>query len=317
MSETGVFGRMVSPDCSHWPTDAREDLSGSAIPGPSQTELSLCPSLGPAGRLALIWVNVVCRGLRQSSSGQLSDAGSAAMTPETTTHVIRSYDQELRQLRSLMADMGSIVETQVALATDAIVNRNPAAATRAVEADPKVDALEREVERFVIRLLALRQPMAADLRLIVGALKASDDLERIGDYAANVAKRAIALAQFPSSFSLTSLAYMADLVRQNLHKMITGLDDANAAAQVWRADKAVDDMYNTVLRELMTYMLEDARNITPCTHLLFIARNLERIGDHSTNIAETMYYAATGEELSGPRPKGEDDVYAGDAASLP
>ena len=239
------------------------------------------------------------------------------MTPETTTHVIRSYDQELRQLRSLMADMGSIVETQVALATDAIVNRNPAAATRAVEADPKVDALEREVERFVIRLLALRQPMAADLRLIVGALKASDDLERIGDYAANVAKRAIALAQFPSSFSLTSLAYMADLVRQNLHKMINGLDDANAAAQVWRADKAVDDMYNTVLRELMTYMLEDARNITPCTHLLFIARNLERIGDQSTNIAETMYYAATGEELSGPRPKGEDDVYAGDAASLP
>jgi phosphate transport system protein len=237
------------------------------------------------------------------------------MTPETTTHVIRSYDQELKRLRSLVTEMGSIVETQVALATDAMVNRDPAAATRAIEADPKVDALERDVERFVIRLLALRQPMAGDLRLIVGALKASDDLERIGDYAANVAKRAIVLAQLPNSFSLAGLAHMAELVRQNLHMMITALDDANAAAaaEVWRSDKAVDDMYNTVFRELMTYMLEDTRNITPCTHLLFIARNLERIGDHTTNVAETMYYAATGEELSGPRPKGED---AGDTAPL-
>ncbi len=231
--------------------------------------------------------------------------------PEAVQHLIRSYEQELTQLRGLIVQMGGIVELQFELATQAVIDRDAEAATQAVEADPKVDALERDIEQFVIRLLALRQPMAGDLRLIIGALKASDDLERIGDYAANVAKRSIVLTQAPPSFSLIGLAHMADLVRQNLHRMVTALDDSDAAmaAEIWRADKAVDDMYNAVFRELMTYMLENSHNITPCTHLLFVARSLERIGDHTTNVAETMYYATTGEELSGPRPKTESDIY--------
>jgi phosphate transport system protein len=236
---------------------------------------------------------------------------------DATMHVIKSYEQELQQLRSLVVEMGGMVEAQVAQATDAVVNRDVAAAARAVEADPKVDALEHDLERFAIRLLALRQPVADDLRLIIAALKASDDLERIGDYAAGVAKRAIVLAEHPATFNLAGLAHMAELVRQNLHKMIIALSDANAeaAAEVWRADKSVDDMYNIVFREFMTYMLEDLRNMTPCTHLLFIARSLERVGDHATNVAETMYYAATGEELSGPRPKSEQLVPAADTGS--
>jgi phosphate transport system protein len=236
---------------------------------------------------------------------------------EATMHVIKSYEQELQQLRQLLIEMGTTVETQVGSATDAVSKRDIGAAVRAVEADPKVDALEHDVEPLVIRLLALRQPVADDLRLIIAALKASDDLERIGDYAAGIAKRAIVLAEHPTTFSLAGLIDMAELVRQNLHRMIVALSDANAeaAAEVWRADKAVDDMYNIVFREFMTYMLEDLRNMTPCTHLLFIARSLERVGDHATNVAETMYYAATGEELSGPRPKSEQLVPAANTGS--
>ncbi len=153
--------------------------------------------------------------------------------------------------------------------------------------------------------------MAGDLRLIIGALKASDDSERIGDHASNVAKRSIALAQAPPSFSLIGLAHMADLVRQHLHRMIAALEDTDpgVAVEVWRADKEVDDMYNAVFRDLVTYMLDNSHNITPCTHVLFVARSLERIGDHTTNVAETMYYARTGKELSGPRPKSESNIY--------
>ncbi len=231
--------------------------------------------------------------------------------PDTAQHIVRSYEQELNQLRGLIVEMGGIVESQVVSATRAVIDRDTDAATEAVEADPKVDALERDIEQFVVRLLALRQPVADDLRRIIGALKVSDDLERIGDYAANVAKRSIVLIQAPPSFSLAGLAHMAELVRRNLHNMVTALDDSDAAvaAEVWQADKAVDDMYNVVFRELMTYMLENGHNITPCTHLLFVARSLERIGDHTTNVAETMYYATTGKELSGPRPKTESDIY--------
>ncbi len=231
--------------------------------------------------------------------------------PEAPQHIVRSYEQELNQLRGLIVEMGGIVETQVSWATQAVIDRDAEAATRAVEADPRVDTLERDIERFVVRLLALRQPMADDLRLIIGGLKASDDLERIGDYASNISKRATVLAQVHPSFCLAGLAHLADLVRLNLHRMVVALRDTDpaVAAEVWRADQEVDDMYNVVFRELMTYMLEDSRNIAPCTHLLFMARNLERIGDHTTNVAETMYYAATGEELPGPRPKTESDIY--------
>ena len=192
------------------------------------------------------------------------------------------------------------------------MNRDAAAATRAVEEDPKVDALEREAEQFVIRLLALRQPVAEDLRRIVAALKITGDLERIGDYAANVAKRSIVLAQFSLPYSLAGLAHMARLVQQNLKTIIDALgdNDVDKAVEVWRGDQVVDDLYNALFRELITYMMEDPRNITPCTHLLFIAKNLERIGDHATNIAEVIYYAVKGETLPDTRPKGDTSAYA-------
>ena len=227
-------------------------------------------------------------------------------------HLVKSYDQELKRLRNMMTQMGGIVETQVALAADAIMHRDAAAATRAVEEDPKVDALEREIETFVIRLLALRQPVAGDLRHIVAALKITGDLERIGDYAANLAKRSIVLAQFALPYSLAGLAHMARMVQGQLKSIIDALgdNDADKAMEVWRSDQVVDDLYNALFRELITYMMEDPRNITPCTHLLFIAKNLERIGDHATNIAENLYDAVKGESLPDARPKGDTSAYA-------
>ncbi len=231
---------------------------------------------------------------------------------EAPEHVVKSYDQELKRLRNMMTQMGGIVESQVALAAEAIMHRDAAAAARAVEEDPKVDALERDVEAFVIRLLALRQPVAADLRHIVAALKITGDLERIGDYAANVAKRSIVLAEFSVPYSLAGLAHMAHLVQGQLKSIIDALgdNDADKAMEVWRSDQVVDDIYNAIFRELITYMMEDPRNITPCTHLLFIAKNLERIGDHATNIAENLYYAVMGESLPESRPKGDTSAYA-------
>jgi phosphate transport system protein len=230
---------------------------------------------------------------------------------DSTEHLVKSFDNDLKRLRDMLTEMGGIVESQVAMAAEAIMNRDNTAATRAVEEDPKVDALEREVEQFVIRMLALRQPMAGDLRRIVAALKITGDLERIGDYAANVAKRSMVLGQYTLPYSLAGLAHMAHLVQDQLKSIIDalGTSDTAKAIEVWRSDRVVDDIYNALFRELITYMMEDPRNITPCTHLLFIAKNLERIGDHATNIAETVYYAVEGEVIPDVRPKGDTSAY--------
>ena len=227
-------------------------------------------------------------------------------------HIVKSFENELSRLRSQIAEMGGMVELQVVNACKAVVGRNSEAATAAVSMDPKVDEAEREIEQFVIRLLALRQPMAGDLRRIVAALKMTGDLERMGDYAANVAKRSVVLQQYSLPFTLSGLAHMGDLVQENLKTIIdaVGESDIEKAMEVWRSDERIDDIYNALFRELVTYMMEDPRNITPCTHLLFIAKNLERIGDHATNIAETLYYAVTGEALTSARPKGDTSAYA-------
>jgi phosphate transport system protein len=231
---------------------------------------------------------------------------------DTPEHLVKSYEQELKRLSAMLTEMGGMVENQVALAAEAIVTRDGEAASRVVESDPRVDAVERDVEQFVIRLLALRQPMAGDLRRIVAALKITGDLERIGDYAANVAKRSMVLDQFSLPYSLTGLVQMARLVQDHLKTIIdaVGDNDTDKAVEVWRSDQMVDDLYNAIFRELITYMMEDPRNITPCTHLLFIAKNLERIGDHATNIAETIYYSVLGESLPQARPKGDMSAYA-------
>jgi phosphate transport system protein len=232
--------------------------------------------------------------------------------PQEAEHIVKSYEQELKRLGSLLTAMGGMVEHQVADALAAVVNKDSNAAAQAVEADPNVDAAEREIEQFVIRLLALRQPMAGDLRQIVGALKITGDLERIGDYAANIAKRSLVLQQFSLPFTLTGLSHMSRLVQENLKSIIDAVGEADTekAMEVWRSDAVIDDIYNALFRELVTYMMEDPRNITPCTHLLFIAKNLERIGDHATNVAETLYYAETGESLLATRPKGDTSAYA-------
>jgi phosphate transport system protein len=232
--------------------------------------------------------------------------------PEIAEHIVKSYEHELVRLRAMVTEMGGMVESQVANACQAILQMDNAAAGRAVEADPQVDKLERDIEQFAIRLLALRQPVAQDLRQIVAALKMTTDLERVGDYAANVAKRSIVLHQFNLPYSMSGLSHIGRLVQENLKSIIDAIGENNAdkATEVWRSDEVIDDIYNALFRELVTYMMEDPRNITPCTHLLFIAKNLERIGDHATNVAENLYYAITGESLPDSRPKGDTSAYA-------
>ena len=231
---------------------------------------------------------------------------------ETSAHIVTSYEGELKRLRDLLTEMGGLVESQVASAAAAVADQDNDAAMRVVEQYFGVDALELDIEQFVIRLLALRQPMAQDLRQVISALKITAALERIGDYAANVAKRSVVLNQYTLPFSLGGLSHMARLVQENLRLTIDAIGDADAgkAMQVWRADEAVDDIYNAIFREFITYMMEDPRSITPCTHLLFIAKNLERIGDHATNIAETVHYMVTGAQPAEARPKGDKSAYA-------
>ncbi len=231
---------------------------------------------------------------------------------EVTEHIVKSYEQELKQLAGMITEMGGLVESEVSLATRAVLDADAQLAAHVVESDARVDAMERDIEAFVIRLLALRQPVAGDLRQIVAALKMTGDLERIGDYAANVAKRSIVLGQFSLPFSLAGLGHMSRLVQENLKAVVdaVGEMDAGKALVVWRSDEAIDGFYNAIFRELITYMMEDPRNITPCTHLLFVAKNLERIGDHATNIAETIHYAVTGTPLAEARPKADTSPYA-------
>ena len=220
---------------------------------------------------------------------------------------MRSYDEELRRLREMIARMGGLCERQVADAAYALMRRDAEMAAEVVAGDGPIDALEREIEAFCVRLLALRQPMAVDLRLIVAAMKVSQDLERVGDYARNAAKRAIVVAGQPVVGSLNGFGEMARLVQANLKDAIDALvnDDADAAMRVWGSDAPVDEVYNGIFRELLTHMMEDPRNITAATHLLFIAKNFERIGDHATNIAETVHYAVRGNALPDDRPKAD------------
>jgi phosphate transport system protein len=229
-----------------------------------------------------------------------------------TEHIVRSYDEDLRRLRDMTARMGGLAERQVADATRALVRRDTTLAAEVVQRDVQVDALEREIETFCVGLLARRQPMAGDLRVIVAAMKAANDIERIGDYAANAAKRAIVLASQASIGSLNGFERMAQLVQENLKAAMDAFvqDDAEAAQRVWEADEPVDAIYNGIFRELLTFMMEDPRNITAATHMLFIAKNLERIGDHTTNIAERIFFAVRGDSLPDDRPKADQSAFA-------
>jgi phosphate transport system protein len=225
----------------------------------------------------------------------------------SSEHIVKSYDEELQRLNKMVVEMGGLAESQLAAAIEAVQERDSELAARVIEDDAKVDQLERELDNLAIRLLALRQPMARDLREIFVALKIASDLERICDYCANVAKRSIALAQAPPIQPAHALPRMAHFALLLVKDVIDAYveHDADKALDVWNRDEELDEMYASLFREFLTYMMEDPRNIGTCTHLLFMAKNIERIGDHATNIAENLYYLVHGTPLTQARPKGD------------
>jgi phosphate transport system protein len=223
-------------------------------------------------------------------------------------HIVKSFGDELTQLQAEVARLGGLAEAQVRDAVECVARRDITLAEAVIARDEKLDALQREIERRVIRIFALRQPMAQDLRRAVAAMKLAHSLERTGDLARNIAKRAIVLAAAEPMTSLTrSIERMGRLVAQRTKDVLDAYttSDVDRALLVWSRDEEVDEHYNSIFRELLTYMMADPRMITPCAHLLFVAKNLERIGDHATNVAEIIHYEITGEEMSDERPKAD------------
>ncbi len=223
-------------------------------------------------------------------------------------HIVKSFQDQLEALATAIEQMGGLCETQLTDAIEAMARRDLGLAEKIVELDAKIDALEAQVEIQAIRLLALRQPLASDLRETLGALKISVDLERIGDLAKNVAKRAIVVSRDVTDQNLVlGLARMGRLALAQLKNVLDAYArrDVNAAMTVWKCDDEIDEIYNSLFRELLTYMMEDPKTISPATHLLFIAKNFERIGDHATNIAETVSYIVTGSKMTDARPKSD------------
>ncbi|MEL6373161.1 MAG: phosphate signaling complex protein PhoU [Pseudomonadota bacterium] len=224
-------------------------------------------------------------------------------------HTVRSYDDELIHLDRLIARMGGLTEAHLGQACDALFHRDPQLATRTMRADELVDALQREIEAQVINIIAKRQPVALDLRQIMAALRIANDLERIGDLAKNIAKRAYAVSgEIHPQPVISGLRNMLEMTLAQLKDVLDAYAqrDTAKALKVWHDDENIDAMYNSLFREMLTYMMEDPRNISVCTHLLFGAKNLERIGDHTTNVAENVNYVVTGEMLDDDRPKVDD-----------
>jgi phosphate transport system protein len=223
-------------------------------------------------------------------------------------HTVSAYDQELRGLAGRIAEMGGLAEHLVGDSISALARIDVDLARRVVREDVRLDALQREVEEKAILIIARRQPMAMDLREIVAAMRISNDLERVGDLAKNIAKRVIAISDsFTNKRLLLGVEHMAQIALEQLKAVLDAFanrDDA-AAKLVRVRDDEIDALFNSLFRELLTYMMEDPRNISHCTHLLFCAKNVERIGDHATNIAETVHYVITGTAFVDERPKSD------------
>jgi phosphate transport system protein len=223
-------------------------------------------------------------------------------------HTIKAFDADLQDLTRVVVEMGGLAERLIVNALEALDKRDLALAQRVITDDAKIDALQREIEEKGILTIARRQPMAVDLREVVGALRLSNDLERIGDLAKNIAKRVGALdGDFQPQQVMRGVEHMTDLVLAQIKEVLDSFahrDSAKALA-VWRGDEEIDAVNNSLFRELLTYMMEDPRNISYCIHLLFCAKNIERMGDHATNIAETVYYMVEGRPLAEERPKGD------------
>ena len=219
---------------------------------------------------------------------------------QQTGHTIKAFDEDIDRLRGLISEMGQKAHEAIREAMRCLVERDTEGALRVVERDKEIDRLEIETEKRVVQLIALRAPMAGDLRDVVAALKISGVVERIGDYAKNIAKRVPLLENIGQIEPLSLLPEMARIATEMVHDILTAFveRDADAALRVMERDNAVDDFYDSIFRTLLTHMMENPQSIGQSAHLLFIAKNLERAGDHATNIAEMVYYAATGEHMT-------------------
>lgn len=222
-----------------------------------------------------------------------------------TEHTVRSFSADLDELSGDISRMGGLAEDVLSDAIQAISTRDSRLADSVVLRDPQIDALQVDVERKILKILALRQPLAKDLRMTVSAMKIASELERIGDLAKNIAKRAKVIDQLEPENALKGVARMGRLVVAQLKRVLDAYSamETDAAAKVWTRDEEVDGHYNSLFRELLTYMMEDPRTISACAHLLFVAKNLERVGDHCTNIAEEVHFLVTGDTLGTERPK--------------
>ncbi|RTL92795.1 phosphate signaling complex protein PhoU [Ancylobacter aquaticus] len=223
-----------------------------------------------------------------------------------TEHIVSSFDTDLKELGRRVVEMGGQSERLVADSVQALVKRDSELAQKVIVLDGPVDLLQREIEEKAVLVIARRQPLAGDLREIVAAMRIANDLERIGDLAKNTAKRVLALTgEFHPQKLVRGVEHMSNIVLEQLKVVLDAYAtrDEVRALEVWQRDGEVDVLYTSLFRELLTYMMEDPRNISLCTHLLFCAKNIERIGDHATNIAETIHYLVTGQLLTEERPK--------------
>ena len=223
-------------------------------------------------------------------------------------HTAKAFDSDLQELTRLVAEMGGLAERMIVESVDALIRRDVALGQRVVAADAEIDNLQRVIEERAVLTIARRQPMAVDLREIVGAMRVATDLERIGDLAKNMGKRVAALeSDFQPLKLIRGLEHMTDLVQSQVKSVLDAYaaHDLPAAMAVWKGDEEVDAICTSLFRELLTYMMEDPRNISFCIHLMFCAKNIERIGDHATNIAETVFYMIEGQQILDKRPKGD------------
>jgi phosphate transport system protein len=231
-----------------------------------------------------------------------------------TQHTVASFDADLEVLAGMIAEMGSRAAHSLADATKALLDRNLQLAQQVIASDRHIDELQHRIEEKAVATIARRQPMAVDLREIVSTMRIANDLERTGDLAKNVAKRVIAIGGQPSPVNVSSgLSTLSQRVGEQLSEVLRAYRDRDeeAALAVWRADGAIDALFTSLFRELLTYMMEDPRSIGFCTHLLFCAKNLERVGDHATNIAETTHYVITGDMMAIERPKADESSSIG------
>ncbi len=228
-------------------------------------------------------------------------------------HTTKAFDDDLQELTRLVAEMGGLAERQIAESVDALIRRDVALGARVVATDSEIDHLQRLIEERAVLTIAKRQPMAVDLREIVGALRVATDLERIGDLSKNIGKRVNALdSDFHPLKLIRGLEHMTDLVNTQVKAVLDAYaaHDLPAAMAVWKGDEEIDAICTSLFRELLTYMMEDPRNISFCIHLMFCAKNIERIGDHATNIAETVFYMIEGQQMVDKRPKGDMTNFA-------